>query len=75
MKTDKSGVSGEPKLSKMQTVRKRELRRAMNRLHECITASRGDSMKGMNVYGLRVAITILGEMRKEINHERETEHV
>jgi len=59
----------EPKLSKMQTVRKRELRRAITRLHERLKLSAALGT-GLDTYGLRVAITVLGEMRKEINVER-----
>lgn len=55
-------------LSKMQKVRKRELRRAIQRLHERIKLVTGSS-QGWDVYGLRVAIGVLGEMRKEINAE------
>lgn len=58
-----------PNLSKMQTIRKRELRRAMNLLHEEIKMV-VLTENGPNVYGLRVAISILGKMRKDINNER-----
>jgi len=61
----------EAKLSKMQRIRKRELRKAMGAIHDQIKASIGDRLKGSNVYGLRVAISILGDMRKEIDHERQ----
>jgi hypothetical protein len=63
----------ELKLSKMQRIRKRELRRAMDLLHEEITFAR-DTQRSTNICGLRVAITILGEMRKRINSEG-AEHV
>lgn len=58
----------QPELSKMQKVRKRELRRAMGLLHDKLQDSIGGE-HGMNVYGLRVAISILGDMRKAINEE------
>jgi len=49
----------------MQTVRKRELKRAMKLLHdEQMKLASGTGR------GLRVAICILGEMRKKINHEQ-----
>jgi len=58
-----------PKLSKMQTVRKRELKRAMNLLHDEMKLT-GGTGRGIDVYGLRLAISILGEMRNKINHEQ-----
>lgn len=56
----------EIKLSKMQNVRKRELRRAIQALHEARRLATGHD----TVYGLSVAITVLGEMRKEIDEEK-----
>lgn len=64
-----SDTDDQTRLSKMQKIRKRELRRAITRLHECLQAAK-ESGNGWNTYGLRVAIGILGDMRKEINAER-----
>lgn len=56
-------------LSKMQKVRKRELRRAIKKLHERLKECQNQD-SDYRVYGLRVAITILGDMRREIDSER-----
>ena len=59
------------KLSKMQRVRKRELRRASDMLHERLKAAKTSFANQDCVYGLRVAITLIGEMRKNIDLEVE----
>lgn len=62
----------ERQLSKMQRVRKRELRRAMGLLHDKLKTSIGTE-NGTIVYGLRAAISVLGDMRKAINEENPDE--
>jgi hypothetical protein len=54
-------------LSKMQTVRKRELRKAIQRLHLLLHEFPYGTLTH---YGIKQSITVLGEMRKEIDNER-----
>lgn len=54
-------------LSKMQKIRKRELRRAMTAIRDRIKFL--GERPGINVYGLREAIRLISEMRKAINLE------
>jgi hypothetical protein len=61
-------MPSEIQLSKMQRIRKRELRRAITKLHENIKEANQTSDYGQ-IYGLRVAISIIGKMRKEIDSE------
>jgi hypothetical protein len=53
----------------MQTIRKRELKRAMNILHERIKLHERQNSLHLHIPGLRESMTILGEMRKAINSE------
>jgi hypothetical protein len=59
------------KLSKMQRVRKRELRRASDALHEQLKTAKAAFGNRHSVFGLRVAIMIIGELRKTIDTEIE----
>ena len=68
--TNQPEQGAEPKLSKMQTVRKRELRRAIKRIHDKLKLYKG-GMNEATIYGGKIAITVLGEMRKEIDRERQ----
>jgi hypothetical protein len=62
-------TTSEIQLSKMQRVRKRELRRAIQRLHQEIKESAEAGDHGQ-VYGLRVAISVIGKMRRDVDQER-----
>jgi len=56
-------------LSKAQKIRKRELRKASNALHEEVKRLREENSLHVRIPGLRDAIRIISEMRKRIDEE------